>query len=55
MEAIVWINYLLSALFLACYGYQFFYMFYALLFPKKPPRSRQRPACPLPPGSGMPC
>ena len=35
MEAIVWINYLLSALFIACYGYQFLYMFYALLFPKK--------------------
>lgn len=35
MEAIVWINYLLSTLFLACYGYQFLYMLYALLFPKK--------------------
>lgn len=50
MEAIVWINYLLSALFLACYGYQFFYMFYALLFPQKTAPIQAAPSLPAPSG-----
>ena len=50
MQSILWINYALSALFLACYGYQFFYMLYALLHP-----GRTAPAShplPLPKPSG---
>ena len=50
MEAIVWINYLLSALFITCYGYQFFYMLYALLFPKKTAPCQAAPSLPAPSG-----
>lgn len=44
MQQIVWVNYLLSALFLACYGYQLFYLLLALGRPKATaPISRGQP------------
>ena len=50
MQSIIWVNFFLSALFMACYGYQLFYLLYALVRPRVTgPTSRETP---LPAPSG---